>query len=214
VNALDKLNVLLLLVSAVLIAMACVKADRVRAWRQSLNPSAPDLPDTAFGCARVVFLALAACGVYTAVHGFGVSDAQSWDDKELTSAVRQATDDLDGYRFTVDDSGTSLYFDDHASLLEQKVTEHGGGDAPQYGVTATPSDTDTPDRANLTVTADGTDTSFCTHVERTRSKKDDYSPPASTAAKLTDVPGLPDRCQDGGGGVLMVGSGRVGEARG
>lgn len=105
-NALDKLNVLLLLVSAVLIAMACVKADRVRAWRQSLTPSAPDLPDTAFGCARVVFLALAACGVYTAVHGFGVSDAQSWDDKELTSAVRQATDDLDGYRFTVDDSGT------------------------------------------------------------------------------------------------------------
>jgi hypothetical protein len=177
VNTLDKLNVLLLFASAVLLAMACVKADRVRAWRERLNPSAPELPDAAFVCARVVFVALAACGVYTAVQGFGVSDGQSWDDKELASAVRQATDDLDGYRFTVDDSGTPLYFDDYASLLEQKVTEHGGADAPQYGVTATPSDTDTPDHANLTVTADGTDTTFCTHIERTRSKKDDYSPP-------------------------------------
>ncbi|MGJ5752958.1 hypothetical protein [Streptomyces puniciscabiei] len=101
----------------------------------------------------------------------------SWDDGELTSAVHQATDDLDGYRFTVDDSGTPLYVTDYASLLEDKVVEDGGGDAPQDGVTVTPSDADTADDAHLTVTADGTDASFCTRIERSRAKKDDYSPP-------------------------------------
>ncbi|MEV6056442.1 hypothetical protein [Streptomyces sp. NPDC052107] len=47
-------------------------------------------------------------------------------------------------------------------------------------MTVTPSDTDTADDAHLTVTADGADASFCTHVERTRSKKDDYTPPGIT----------------------------------
>ncbi|WP_208898476.1 hypothetical protein [Streptomyces incarnatus] len=121
-------------------------------------------------------MSLAGYGISTAVQGFGVSDRMSWDDGELTSAVHQATDDLDGYRFTVDGSGTSPYFSDYASLLEDKVVED-GGDAPQTGVTVTPSDADTADDTHLTVTADGTDTSFCTHIERSRSEKDDYSPP-------------------------------------
>jgi hypothetical protein len=176
-NALDKLNVLGLCLSAVLLAMACVKADRVRSWRASINPSAEELPDSAFVVARVIFLTLAGFGIYTSVQTMGVADRTSWDDGELTSAVHQATDDLDGYRFTVDGSGTPLYFDDYASLVEDKVVEHGGGDAPQTGVTVTPSDTDTADDAHLTVTADGADASFCTHIERSRSKKDDYTPP-------------------------------------
>ncbi|MEU8971542.1 hypothetical protein AB0D11_20115 [Streptomyces monashensis] len=176
-NTLDKLNVLLLIGAAVLLAMACVKADRLRAWRESINPSAPEVPDSAFAVARVVLVTMAGIGFFTAVRGFGVSDGMSWNDHELTSAVQQATDDLDGYRFTADDSGTSAYFADYASLLEEKVTRYGGADAPASGVTTTPSAADTDDDANLTVTADGADASFCTHIERGRSPKDDYTPP-------------------------------------
>ncbi|MEU8031466.1 hypothetical protein AB0C13_22965 [Streptomyces sp. NPDC049099] len=182
-NALDKLNVLGLVVSAVLLAMACVKADRVRSWRSNINPSAPELPDAAFVAARVLFVTLAAIGIYTAIQGFGVSDDTSWDDSELTSAVQQAVDDLDGYTFTADDSGTPLSFDDYTSLLKDKVVQYGGGDAPQTGVTVTPADTDTYDDAHLTVTAAGTDAAFCTRIERTRSKKDDYTPPGITGGE-------------------------------
>ncbi|KOV59892.1 hypothetical protein ADK64_32465 [Streptomyces sp. MMG1121] len=157
--------------------MACVRADRVRAWRQGINPSAPDVPDSAFVVARVVLVTMACIGVYAAVQGLGVSDGMSWNDRELTGAVRQAAEDLDGYRFTADDSGTPLYFDDYASLLEGKVTQYSGADAPASGVTATPSDADTDDDAYLTVMADGADASFCTHIERSRSVKDDYTPP-------------------------------------
>lgn len=34
-----QLSVLIFVLAAVLLAMACVKADRVRAWRESLNRS-------------------------------------------------------------------------------------------------------------------------------------------------------------------------------
>ncbi|MEV7815930.1 hypothetical protein AB0P05_35290 [Streptomyces flaveolus] len=64
----DELNLLGLVLSAVLLAMACVKADRVRAWRTSVNPSAPAPPDSAFVVARLIFLSLAGIGVYMTVH--------------------------------------------------------------------------------------------------------------------------------------------------
>ena len=115
---LTELNVLGLVLSAVLLGMACVKADRVRAWRAGLNPSAEELPDSAFVVARVVFVGLAGIGVYLAVQGFGVTDDLSWDDSELAGAVQQATDDLDGYRYHADESGASLYFDDYRTLIE------------------------------------------------------------------------------------------------
>ncbi|MEU9477384.1 hypothetical protein [Streptomyces sp. NPDC048191] len=126
---------------------------------------------------------MAAIGIHTSIQGFGLSDDQSWDDGELAGAVRQATDDLDGFTFTVDDTGTPNYFDDYASLLRDKVVQYGGGDAPQDGVTVTPGGTDTDDDANLTVTADGADTGFCEHIERGRSKKDDYTPPGVTGGE-------------------------------
>ncbi|MFF9674798.1 hypothetical protein ACF1GS_24365 [Streptomyces eurythermus] len=184
-GTLDKLNVLSLVLSAVLVAMACVKSDRVRSWRANINPSAPDLPDSAFVAARVLFLTLAGIGVYTAVQGFGVSDDASWSDGELTSAVRQTTDDLNGYTFQADDAGTPLAFPDYASLIEDKVLEYGGGDAPGYGVAVDPADTNTPAKASFTVTADGTDTAFCTHLTRIRSKRDDYTPPGITGGEGT-----------------------------
>ncbi|MGQ4415415.1 hypothetical protein ACN6LA_007567 [Streptomyces sp. SAS_269] len=176
-DALTKMNVFLLALCAVLLAMACVKADRVRAWRAGINPSAPQLPDSAFVVARVIFVALAVGGVYTAVQGFGVSDRMSWSDGELTSAVHQATDDLDGYAYTTDETGSSSYFTDYESLTEEKVTRYGGGDAPETGVYADPADANTDTDAHLTVTASGADHAFCVHLERSRSKKDDYTPP-------------------------------------
>ncbi|MFJ9869186.1 hypothetical protein [Streptomyces sp. NPDC101165] len=176
-DGLTELNVLGLALTAVLLAMACVKADRVRAWRSSINPSAPDLPDSAFVVARVVFVTLAGLGVYTAVQGFGVSDDMAWDDTELAGAVRQAADDLNGFTYQTDDSGSPLYFDDYASLIEDNVIRYGGGDAPQYGVAAVPADANTEDDAYFTVTAKGADGAFCAHVERGRSKEDDYTPP-------------------------------------
>ncbi|MGW0707033.1 hypothetical protein ACWD4G_13925 [Streptomyces sp. NPDC002643] len=136
-DALTRLNILGLVLSAVLLAMACVKADRVRAWRSRINPSAEELPDAAFTAARVLFVTLAGIGVYLAVQGFGVSDDMSWDDSELTSAVQGAADDLDGWMYRTDQAGDSLYFDDHATLVQDKVVQNGGADAPP-GITGGP----------------------------------------------------------------------------
>ncbi len=131
---------------------------------------------------RVIFVILAGIGIYTTIQGFGVSDDMSWDDSDLTSAVQQAADDLDGFRYQSDESGSPLYFDDYESLIEDKVVRYGGGNAPQTGVDATPADGNTEDDGYFTVSADGAGDMFCTHVERTRSK-DDYAPPGIAGGK-------------------------------
>ncbi|RFC71972.1 hypothetical protein [Streptomyces sp. AcE210] len=165
-------------IAAVLLLAACVKADRVRGWRQSLNPSAPDLPDAAFVAGRVIFLVLAGVMVFEGFSLLRVSADSGWSDDELTSAVHQATDDLDGWMYRDDGLTTdSANFDDYASLLEDKVVQYGGGGAPQSGVDAGPADTNTDTDAYFTVQADGADGAFCTHIERTRRAKDDYTPP-------------------------------------
>jgi hypothetical protein len=46
--------------SAALVAMACVKASRVRAWRHTVNPPAPEVPDSAFTVTRIMLFAVAA----------------------------------------------------------------------------------------------------------------------------------------------------------
>ncbi|MFJ6899088.1 hypothetical protein [Streptomyces hokutonensis] len=181
-DTLNETNVAVLVLAAVLVAMACVKADRIRAWREGVNPSAPAVPDGAFVLARVVLLSIASAGVYSAVQGFGVADDLSWSESELTSAVRGATDDLDGFAYQVDPLGAPLAFDDYASLIVDKVTENGGGEAPATGVHAEPSDADTDADAHLTVTANGVDKAFCAHVVRDRSKKDDDTPPGAAGA--------------------------------
>ncbi|MFG2524274.1 hypothetical protein [Streptomyces sp. NPDC048527] len=165
-------------IAALLLVAACVKADRVRGWRHSLDPSAPDLPDAAFVVGRVIFLVLACVMVFEGLSLLRVSADSGWSDDELTSAVSQATDDLDGWMYRDDGLTTdSAYFDDYESLLEDKVIQHGGGGAPQSGVDAGPADTNTDTDAYFTVQADGADAAFCTHVERTRRAKDDYTPP-------------------------------------
>lgn len=72
-DALTQLTVLGLILSVALLAMACVKADWVRAWRSRLNPSAEELPDSAFTVARITFITMAGMLIYLAVQSFGVS---------------------------------------------------------------------------------------------------------------------------------------------
>jgi hypothetical protein len=173
-------------VAAVLLLAACVKADRVRGWRQSLNPSAPDVPDAAFVAGRVIFLVLAGVMVFEGFSLLRVSADSGWSDDELTGAVRQATGDLDGWMYRDDGLTTdSAYFDDYASLLEDKVIQYGGGGAPQSGVGADPVDANTDTDAYFTVRADGADVAFCTHIERTRRTKDDYTPPGIAGGEGT-----------------------------
>ncbi|WP_329433853.1 MULTISPECIES: hypothetical protein [unclassified Streptomyces] len=173
-------------VAVLLLLAACVKSDRVRGWRHSLNPSAPDLPDAAFVVGRVVFLIMAGVMVFEGFDLLRVSADSGWSDDELTSAVHQATDGLDGWMYRDDGLTTdSAYFDDYASLLEGKVIQYGGGGAPQSGVDAGPADTNTDTDAYFTVQADGTDAVFCTHIERTRRAKDDYTPPGIAGGEGT-----------------------------
>ncbi|MEU9571752.1 hypothetical protein AB0D62_18040 [Streptomyces massasporeus] len=185
-DALTQLNVLGLVLSAVLLAMACIKADRVRGWRAGINPSAEEVSDASFVAARFIFVALAGVGIYLSVQGFRVSDDTAWDDAELTTAVQGATVALDGSSgfgeiYAEDDD--TRWIDEYATKIEQEVVEHGGGDAPQYGVTATPAAPNTASEARYTVT--GADSAFCMQVTRTRSKDGDYEPPGIAGGQGT-----------------------------
>ncbi len=189
-DALTKLNVLGLVLSAGLLAMACVKADRVRAWRTRVNPSAEELPDAAFVVARVALVATAGVGIYLGVQSFGVSDDMSWDDNELTSAVQGATDALDGSSghddmYADDPDSDTGWIDEYATKIEDEVVEHGGSDAPQSGVDARPADYNTASEARYRVTASGAGTAFCLNVTRTRSKDGDYEPPGIAGGEGT-----------------------------
>lgn len=87
-NALAVMNVLSLVLAAVFLVMACVKADWVRAWRSHINPSAEELSDAAFTTVRVILVLMAGIGIYLAIQGFSVSDDAAWDGSELTAAVQ------------------------------------------------------------------------------------------------------------------------------
>ncbi|MCD7443999.1 hypothetical protein K4B79_38045 [Streptomyces lincolnensis] len=167
-----EMNVLLLVLAAVLLGMACVRADRVRAWRAGINPSATELPDSAFTVARVLLVTMAGFSVYTAVQGFGVSDGSRWSDQELTSAVEGATASLDGsftYGDPLEDASADFDGDAYATTLKDEIVEHGGGDAPGFGVDAALSSTTGSDQAFYLVTADGAGRSYCVVVRRAHS---------------------------------------------
>ncbi|MGW7276191.1 hypothetical protein ACWGH5_37500 [Streptomyces sp. NPDC054864] len=185
---LTRLSVFLFLLSGLLIAMACVKAHRVRSWRTSLNPSAPDIPDAAFIVARFLLVGFAVGGVIQGFQGLAVADGQKWSDDELTSAVEQATYELDGFLHRVDESGEPVAaIHDYETLIETEVAENGGGDAPQDGVGADPALGNTDADAYFEVTANGAGTEFCTHIKRVRSKKDDYTPPGLDGGSWTQL---------------------------
>ncbi|MFD5130775.1 hypothetical protein [Streptomyces olindensis] len=173
-----KLSVILFGLAALLILMACVKSDRVRSWRESLNPSASQVPDAAFLVARIALIGVAISCVVVGVQGLGGEDDSKWSDDELKSAVEQATYELDGYLYRVDESGDPVIFtNEYETLIESEVVENGGGDAPANGVVADPVDGNTDSEAYFRVSANGADAEFCIHIQRVRSKKDDYSPP-------------------------------------
>ncbi|MEU3661361.1 hypothetical protein AB0E77_16620 [Streptomyces sp. NPDC032940] len=169
-SQLTGMTVFIFVLAALLLLMACAKADRVRSWRASLNPSAPDLPDAAFTAARVVLVVVAVVAVVIGIQGIAVQDDTGWSEDELTSAVEGATRALDGSSVHGGplDGDTPADFDgEYATTVEQEVVEHGGGDAPQLGVHATLTGSTTSDEAHYRITADGTGASFCMHVERT-----------------------------------------------
>ncbi|MFJ5264633.1 hypothetical protein ACIQAC_29665 [Streptomyces sp. NPDC088387] len=60
--------------AAVMLAAACIPADRVRGWRESVNPSAPELPDSAFVVARIVFVVMAGLVVYATINVMRLSN--------------------------------------------------------------------------------------------------------------------------------------------
>ncbi|MFE4217529.1 hypothetical protein [Streptomyces sp. NPDC056844] len=169
---------LLLVLAAGLVAMGCVKADRVRRWRRSFSPSAPELPDSAFVAARVVLFGMAGVGVFSAFQFMAVVADAEWSDDELSGAVSQATEELNGTSRFGDLFGDDSGFDEEsATMIEDEVVEHGGGGAPQSGVNAGAAASNQPSDADYTVTAAGADAAFCVHVKRTRSKEGDYEPP-------------------------------------
>ncbi|MFF7373518.1 hypothetical protein [Streptomyces tricolor] len=65
--------------------MASVKTDRVRAWRESVNPSPPEVNGASFVVARVALLTMAAFGIYYGFQSISFADGQAWSDKELTA---------------------------------------------------------------------------------------------------------------------------------
>ncbi|MET9825537.1 hypothetical protein ABZ038_28695 [Streptomyces sp. NPDC006349] len=169
-SELTGLTIFLFVLSALLVLMACIKEDRVRSWRESLNPSGPALPDAAFVVGRVVLVAMAVACVVVGVQGLAVQDNGEWSDDELTSAVEGATRALNG-SFTYGDpleADAPADFDgEYARKVEQEVIEHGGGDAPQLGVNAASVGPAVSNEAQYRITAHGADAAFCMDVKRT-----------------------------------------------
>ncbi|MFJ8982012.1 hypothetical protein [Streptomyces sp. NPDC102282] len=161
-----------------LVALGCVKADRIRRLRDSFNPSAPEISDAAFVAARVALFGMAAIGVFSAFQLMAVVADGEWSDDELTGAVSQATSELNGTsRFgEIFDDGSG-FDEEFATMIEEEVVENGGGGAPQGGVDAGAATSNKPSDADYTVQAAGADAAFCVHVVRTRSKDGDYTPP-------------------------------------
>jgi hypothetical protein len=172
--------------SAGLVAMVCVRAGRVRAWREALNPSAPAIPDIDFTIARVLFLGLAALGIYFGFQSLSMDADGQWSDAELTRAVRSATEELDGdstYSPFEDDASLT---DDYASTIEDAIARHAGPHAPHFPVDATPATPDHSNDASDDITADGTDASFRMHVKVTRDRSGDHEGPGVGGGSATE----------------------------
>ncbi|MDF3302666.1 hypothetical protein [Streptomyces tropicalis] len=176
-------------VAAVMALAGCLRSAWVRAWRRRLSPGAPELPDASFVLARVVFFALAGVLVFSGFRLVSVDDAAAWSDGELASAVEQAAYALDGTSREGDIYGDDGDFDtEYASMIEDKVVQKGGGDAPEGGVNAAPTGTNGAADARYTVTASGAEASYCLHVTRTHSKKDDWVSPGISGGDGVTVP--------------------------
>lgn len=186
----NTLNVVVFALATGLIAMGCVKADRVRRWRESFSPSAPELPDSAFIAARVVLFGMAGIGIFSAFPFMAVVADGEWSDDELSSAVSQATAELDGTSRFGDIFGDDSGFDEEfATMIEEEIAENGGGGASQDGVGASSAASNKPSDADYTVQAAGSDAAFCVHVVRTPSKDGDYeSPGVAGGAGSVTVP--------------------------
>ncbi|GAA2322094.1 hypothetical protein OKJ48_09340 [Streptomyces kunmingensis] len=182
------LSLTLFVLSAALLALVFIKANWVRSVRRRTYPSGGELPTSAFVVARTVLLTMAAVGIWQGAQGLTLANDAEWSDDELSSAVHQTADDLDGYWYRESSlTHDTPYFDDYGSLIEDTVIRYGGGGAPQSGVGASAVSGDPDADGDFTVQADGTDRSFCLHVETARWKKQDYTPPGLTGGEGSDA---------------------------
>ncbi|MFJ6850323.1 hypothetical protein ACIQM3_07230 [Streptomyces sp. NPDC091271] len=84
--------------------------------------------------ARVVLFGMAGIGIFSAFQFMAVVADGEWSDDELSSAVSQATAELDGTSRFGDIFGDDSGFDEEfATMIEEEVVENGGGGAPQDG---------------------------------------------------------------------------------
>ncbi|MFF7977195.1 hypothetical protein [Streptomyces sp. NPDC007905] len=129
------MTLVLFTLSAALILTACVKAERVPSWRESLNPSGEDVPDSALTIARVVLPFMAVLGIYYGFQSLAMTDEAAWSHAELTSTVRSA---MDAFEDTVTyGEGPADLDDGYALKIEDEITRHGGPNAPDTGVDVT-----------------------------------------------------------------------------
>lgn len=135
----------------------------------------------AFLVGRITFLVMAGIMVIGAFRVMDAAAETEWSDDELASAVRQGTAQLDGSSFVGElgagdgDAGaTGPGSASDATTIEDVVREHSGGEAPPSGVSAEPVEPHTAADARYTVTASGTEATFCISVRQRRSKADDY----------------------------------------
>ncbi|MFF9197701.1 hypothetical protein ACF09L_21080 [Streptomyces sp. NPDC014779] len=166
------MTVVTFVLAGLLLLMACVPADRVRAWRTARHPGAPEVSGAAFAVGRLLLVTMAVLGIVTGFRGLSVQDDAEWSDEELTSAVEGATGSLDGSSATgLPGQGpeTAGDFDGFALRVEEEIAAHGAGDAPRFGVDAEPADDPTANRARYAISARGATVSFCMHVTRRHS---------------------------------------------
>ncbi|MCQ4203216.1 hypothetical protein M4J06_000599 [Streptomyces coelicoflavus] len=132
-SELTGLTIFLFVLAVLLVVMACIKADRVRSWREVLNPSAPDLPDAAFVVGRAVLILMAIACVVVGFQGLAVQDDGEWSDDELTSAAEDATQALDGsctYGDPLTDGAPADFDGEYARKVEQEVVHRSARRCP------------------------------------------------------------------------------------
>ncbi|GAA2569624.1 MULTISPECIES: hypothetical protein [Streptomyces] len=128
-------------------------------------------PHSPVGRALIVgSLLLVVGGVYLIRHPDLLSSSDGWEGSELRSAVTDATAEL-SRESEFGPGGTA--FED---VLEAAIARHGGGSkaAPTVSLASEPADSGLIDggleQADYTVTADGTDASFCLDVTAAKRK--------------------------------------------
>ena len=157
--------------AGLLLLMACVKADRVRAWHASRIPSAPELSGASFVVTRLALVTMAVAAIVVSFQVMWAQDDTEWSDDELTSAVEEATRSLDGSSAY----GDSLTGPDepedfegkYARRIKDEIARYSAAVASQSDLDVALAEEPTANRARYEISALGADVTFCMDVTRT-----------------------------------------------